>query len=440
MRTSALVAVLALLATPTFSKPVSQSPHSAPAAANAIPPAVLAALDAHPDDLVAAFLSVEPGRAAELAAPRLIEVLGDGEGPRWMTEGDKMALRRERKVFLDLTERPDAQLGATAFAGSAHTPDLTHQRWVRPCFADVSTKKMAKVLKHMTSYFNRYYHSVNGARSARWLHDHIAEIIAGSPFQTYISLEYHTHSFLQPSIVARFEPVVRNASLPLTILGAHQDSASYIFPLLSAPGADDDCSGTVSILEAFRVLANRGYIPERGPVEFHWYAAEEAGLYGSLAIAGYKKDIGAKIGAMLEFDMTAFIARNATESITLVSTQADDKLTEWTAGLAREYSTLEVAVRELGPDAGSDYMSFTRLGFPAAFATEGDPLAHGGFPGDFDPYVHTSGDRMDVNDETGVFSIDHMARFTELAIAYVVEQAGWSPAHTRADDGGGPHH
>jgi bacterial leucyl aminopeptidase len=70
---------------------------------------------------------------------------------------------------------------------------------------------------------------------------------------------------------------------------------------LPAPGADDDCSGTVSILEAFRVLAHSGYIPQDGPVEFHWYAAEEAGLLGSQAIARYKKDSNAKIGAMMEF-------------------------------------------------------------------------------------------------------------------------------------------
>jgi len=50
-------------------------------------------------------------------------------------------------------------------------------------------------------------------------------------------------------------------------------------------------------------------------------------------------------------------------------------------------------------------MSFTQLGYPAAFASEGDPL-HGGFPGDYDPYVHTVKDTMDVDDESGVFSID----------------------------------
>lgn len=127
------------------------------------------------------------------------------------------------------------------------------------------------------------------------------KIIDESPFRTHISLEYFTHAFPQSSIIARFEPKVRNFSLPLTIIGAHQDSANYLFPLLPAPGADDDCSGTVSILEAFRVLAASGYTPKNGPVEFHWYAAEEGGLLGSQAVARYKKEEGARIGAMLEF-------------------------------------------------------------------------------------------------------------------------------------------
>jgi len=157
----------------------------------------------------------------------------------------------------------------------------------------------------------------------------------------------------------------------LTILGAHQDSANYLFPLLPAPGADDDCSGTVSILEAFRILAETGYTPQHGPVEFHWYAAEEGGLLGSQHIARYKKEQGARIGAMMEFvsrlpdiypvltscnkintrydmqDMTAFIARNATETIGFIATQADDALTDWTVGLSRKYVSLPAKVYDL---------------------------------------------------------------------------------------------
>ncbi|KAL1866864.1 hypothetical protein Daus18300_006567 [Diaporthe australafricana] len=393
---------------------------------HAVDDEILAALEAYPDP-VDALISLQPEMAAQLDESRLIHVLGEDK-PRWMKEGDKLRLRQNGKKFMDITDHQELYAdtnGVGAWSGKANLPKLTHQRLVKPLFPNISTSRMHDVLKHMTSYYNRYFGGQTGEESSQWLHDHIASIIADSPFHTHISLEFFTHPFPQSSIIARFEPKVRDFSKPLTIIGAHQDSANYLFPLLPAPGADDDCSGTVSILEAFRVLATSGYIPKEGPVEFHWYAAEEGGLLGSQAIAAYKKEEGANIGAMMEFDMTAFIARNATESIGFIKTDADAPLTKWAVELSTEYITsIPTSVYELMPGAGSDYMSYTKLGFPATFASEGNPVA-GGFPGEFDPYVHTANDTMDVDDETGHFSIDHMARFTELAIAYAVEQAGW---------------
>lgn len=56
-------------------------------------------------------------------------------------------------------------------------------------------------------------------------------------------------------------------------------------------------------------------------------------------------------------------------------------------------------------------MSYTKLNYPSAFATEGNPLA-GGFPGECDPYVHSVHDTMDVDDDTGFFSLDVSCRFS----------------------------
>lgn len=50
-------------------------------------------------------------------------------------------------------------------------------------------------------------------------------------------------------------------------------------------------------------------------------------------------------------------------------------------------------------------MSYTKVGYPAAFAAEGNPL-NGGFPGDYNPYVHSVNDTMDVDDDGGYFSLD----------------------------------
>ncbi|KAG1740053.1 hypothetical protein EDB19DRAFT_1908646 [Suillus lakei] len=90
--------------------------------------------------------------------------------------------------------------------------------------------------------------------------DDPVQIIAAPPPGVRLSVETFTHTFPQPSVVARFEPFYGCSSsnpamsLPRTMVGAHQDSANYLIPLFPAPGADDDGAGTVTILEAFRAL------------------------------------------------------------------------------------------------------------------------------------------------------------------------------------------
>ena len=133
-----------------------------------------------------------------------------------------------------------------------------------------------------------------------------------------LSVETIPHAYLQSSIIARFSPeqprlppstpqqprntsTIPHARFPTVVVGAHQDSANYLFPLLPAPGADDDGSGTVTILEAFRALVERGFRPKDKVVEFHLYAAEEAGLLGSLDVVDLMVGRNVTVDAMLEF-------------------------------------------------------------------------------------------------------------------------------------------
>lgn len=64
--------------------------------------AILTTLDKYSDPVVA-LLSLQPEIAADLAQPRLLHVIGDKK-PEWMTEGDKLRLRRRGKKFVDITD------------------------------------------------------------------------------------------------------------------------------------------------------------------------------------------------------------------------------------------------------------------------------------------------------------------------------------------------
>ena len=50
-------------------------------------------------------------------------------------------------------------------------------------------------------------------------------------------------------------------------------------------GADDDGSGTVTILEAYRALLEADFRPNR-TVEFHWYSAEVRSIRLLLTMSG----------------------------------------------------------------------------------------------------------------------------------------------------------
>lgn len=83
-----------------FLAPQSSSQHYDP---TVVSQAILTALETHRDDPVAAFLSIHPESSAELAAPRLLHIAGEKEA-QWLTEGDKLRLRRLRRKFVDITD------------------------------------------------------------------------------------------------------------------------------------------------------------------------------------------------------------------------------------------------------------------------------------------------------------------------------------------------
>jgi leucyl aminopeptidase len=82
-----------------------------------VPDDVLAALNEYSDP-VAAFVALQPEAEAVLSEPRLLQIIGESK-PEWMTEGDKLRLRRQVKKFIDITDHAEfyAELVHEASAG-----------------------------------------------------------------------------------------------------------------------------------------------------------------------------------------------------------------------------------------------------------------------------------------------------------------------------------
>ncbi|KAG1211628.1 hypothetical protein G6F35_010466 [Rhizopus arrhizus] len=208
---------------------------------------------------------------------RLVKYSEDSPA-RWMTEADKEALIRAGIKFMDITDYPSTSVNSFANWVPYIPTKVEYKDEVQPFIGNLTTETMKDVLTTFTSFRNRYYKSQYGAQSCRWLIEQIREIASG---YDHVSVDEFEHNWDQFSIVARFEGSNQDLENELVIVGAHQDSVNSWFPYFGrSPGADDDGSGTVTILEAFRSLVHNGFKPER-PVEFHWYSGEEGGLLES---------------------------------------------------------------------------------------------------------------------------------------------------------------
>jgi len=110
----------------------------------------------------------------------------------------------------------------------------------------------------------------------------------------------------------------------INIIGGHHDSYSSGDPLIFAPGADDNASGTSAVLEMARVIKEKNYQPE-STIKFITFAAEEYGLWGSKDYALKAYNSGMDIKIMINHDMISHTYRTLQNSSVDINYYTYDK-------------------------------------------------------------------------------------------------------------------
>ncbi|KAJ2771636.1 hypothetical protein IWQ56_001706 [Coemansia nantahalensis] len=303
---------------------------------------------------------------------------------------------------MDITDAQELHAGGPTLAPeyTSQLPQKLAQRDnVEGAAAKLTTELYGAFLRPFTAFHNRYYDSENGRKSSEWLQHQVETLVAGHN----VTVAAFKHKFAQPSVIARIE----GKSDETVVISAHQDSVNMWLPWFGrASGADDDGSGTATILEALRVVLQHGFQPERA-VEFHWYAGEEGGLLGSQDVAqAYKRD-GRRVAANMHFDMTGFWRREDKEVIGLVADHTDGEARALVTKMAAAYTRLHTREFKCGY-ACSDHASWNTAGFRSAMAFESDQL-------EANTNIHTPADTVETLD------FDHMLEFSKLAVAFAYE-------------------
>lgn len=189
-----------------------------------------------------------------------------------------------------------------------------------------------------------------------------------------------THSYNQPSVIAR----IPGSSSSLIVVGAHFDSTGGS-STARGPGADDNGSGVVVILEALRVLASSKYAP-KNTMEFHFYSGEEGGLLGSADVWRSYKSQAKSVLAFVNTDMAGY---SPSGKISVYDDYADTGLTAYVRRIVSAY--IGVSTKDSCGYACSDHASAYSNSFPAAYVCD-EPDATS------DPYIHSPNDVYSPSD------------------------------------------
>jgi leucyl aminopeptidase len=273
---------------------------------------------------------------------------------------------------------------------------------VEEAFKLVSENNLKETVTWLSSYEDRLHDGEHPNDHVNALRHKLEDLVRQSGRSARVDVISHLTT---PQQTLRVH--IDGARLPneVVVLGGHLDSInSHDFFMKSAPGADDNASGSANILEALRVLL--GQKPTDRTLEFFWYAGEEAGLLGSAEIARDYKTRKVNVVGVLQLDMTLF---PGTGVFTLGS------MTDFTSAPMRALlgninsAYLGAQIREDQCGYGcSDHASWYRSGYPTVMPFESTF-------NDMNSHIHSRNDLIDRNS-----NFSHSSMFTKIAVAFAM--------------------
>jgi hypothetical protein len=213
---------------------------------------------------------------------------------------------------------------------------------------------------------------------------------------------------------------VRGAVTPEKVLlvGGHLDNISQI-PYTTAPGADDNATGTAATLLIARLLKN--YQPDY-TVRFVHFTAEEQGHWGSKVYATQMRGRGEQVIGYIDLDMIGYdgngdrvveIHTGSGPKSNAFGTQFLERNTRYGLGLNFERKSTTAS-------RFSDHSSFWDQDYAAFLII--DNFFDDAIVRDRNPWYHNTGDlstRVDYN---------YVARIGRVALATAYEMGGYKPA------------
>lgn len=283
--------------------------------------------------------------------------------------------------------------------------------------ADIAQPPLETMVQHLEDYGTRHSEYGAGYDASVWIRDQFLAM-------GYTDVTFHDYNSWNDNVVCVKPGTTRPDEY--VVMGAHYDTIAY--PASNAPGADDNASGTVAVLEAARVLKDMDF--ERSIV-FIAFSGEEEGLVGSGAWAEDAASAGLDIIGMLNLDMICYKAAGDAEDLDVIFNASSEPFANLAFETVAAYVPELAAVEGYLTGGSSDHAAFWSNGFRAIFFFEDS--------GNYSPYLHTSNDIIGVSANDFPFMLKNVraatATVAELALPFHVSIQHEPLAH---QEGTGP--
>jgi hypothetical protein len=200
------------------------------------------------------------------------------------------------------------------------------------------------------------------------------------------------------------------------IICGHFDSVSGS-PLVSAPGADDNATGTAAVLTAAEILTQYQF---EYSIRFICFGGEEQGLRGSQAYAEMANNLGMDIQGVINFDMLGYWEPGVDKDLEIETNVASRWLADVILHCANTYTDAGYELHVNDNAWWGDHASFWTYGYAAVNHEE----SYDWYDPDFNPYYHTANDLIEYIDPD--FTVDNV----QVAVATLATLAGPVPQET----------
>ncbi|MGA7733365.1 MAG: M28 family metallopeptidase [Chloroflexia bacterium] len=289
---------------------------------------------------------------------------------------------------------------ATPSLRAARSARSTRIAWVQELVGRLSRSNLEANLARLVSFPTRHSTSTHYSKAASWAK---AQLVA---------MAYNTRTQSVSVGAGKSRNVIAEkrgngvGTRNLILVVAHLDSININGGASApAPGADDNGSGSVGLLEIARAMKDHTNVHD---LRFVLFGGEEQGLFGSKKyVASLTASERARIRAVVNMDMIATV-NTSSPSILLEGASLSQAVIDGLAEAAATYTQLTVQT-SLNP-FNSDHVPFIESGVPAVLIIEGTDSANHN--------VHTSGDVLSH------INYDLMLGILRTATAFVATSVG----------------